>query len=149
MKKLKIGFAEVDITPAKGTKIGLCGQFYERITDEVESPITVTALAVDNGEDQMIICSCDLATVAQNLCRAVKDKLKDKLPISVDKVIISAIHTHTSYVYKQVRTLPMAMDYLKTVLPKDMEYVPLVSGEKCMSPEDALEFLTEKSRKRY
>ena len=44
MSKLKFGWSEVDITPKKGTKIGLCGQFFERITDEVESPISVLRL---------------------------------------------------------------------------------------------------------
>ena len=141
---LKIGWAEVDITPEKGTKIGLDGQFYERITDKVESPITVTAFALESGNEQMIIVSCDLAGVTQNLCRMVKERLKDKLPISTDKVILCAIHTHTSYVYKQVRTLPMAMDYLETVLPNDMEYVSETSGEKMLDPEVALRFLADK-----
>ena len=36
---IKIGWAEVDITPEKGTKIGLEGQFFERVTDEVESRV--------------------------------------------------------------------------------------------------------------
>ena len=144
MSKIKIGWSEVDITPEKGTKIGLAGQFYERITDEVESPITVTAFALECGDEQMIICSCDLACVAQNLCALVKQKLEGKLPISTDKVIISAIHTHTSYVYTQRRTLPMATEYLKRVLPEDMAYVSLVSGEESMDPDVALNFLVDK-----
>ena len=44
---------------------------------------------VDNGEDQMIICSCDLGGVAQNLNKMVKERLEGKLPISTDKVILS------------------------------------------------------------
>ena len=76
--------------------------------------------------------------------KMVKERLKDKLPISTDKVILSAIHTHTSYDYKQVRTLPMAMNYLKTVLPKDMEYLSNTSGEKAMDKEVALNFLADK-----
>ena len=144
MSKIKIGWSEVDITPKKGTKIGLAGQFYDRITDEVESPITVTAFALDNGDDSMIICSCDLAGVAQNLNRMVKEKVKDKLPISTDKIIISAIHTHTSYVYKQIRTLPQAINYLKTVLPEDMEFVYEENHDKMLDPEVALNFLADK-----
>ena len=85
MAKLKMGWAEVDITPNE--KINLQGQFYERVSDVVESRLYITALAIDNGEDQMIICSCDLASVAQNLNKMVKENLKGKLPISPDKVI--------------------------------------------------------------
>ena len=78
MAKIKMGWAEVDITPNQ--KINLAGQFYERVSDVVESRLYVTALAVDNGEDQMIICSCDLPGVAQNLNRMVKERVTDKLP---------------------------------------------------------------------
>lgn len=141
---IKLGWAEVDITPEKGTKIGLAGQFYERITDKVESKIAITAFALESENEQLIIASCDLAGVAQNLCRMVKERLKNKLPISTDKVILCAIHTHTSYVYKQERTLPVAIDYLKTVLPEDMEYVSETSGEKMLDPEVALNFLADK-----
>ena len=42
---INIGWTEVDITPEKGMKIGLEGQFYERISDKVESRIMVTAFA--------------------------------------------------------------------------------------------------------
>lgn len=144
MKKLKIGWAEVDITPNQ--KINLAGQFYERVSDVVESRLYVTALAVDNGEDQMIICSCDIDGVSRNLNEMVKGRLEVKLPISTDKVILSAIHTHTSYTYKQVGTVGYTLreTYLKKVLPKDMEYLSKTSGEKAMDPEDALNFLAEK-----
>ena len=74
----------------------------------------------------------------------VKENLKGKLPISTDKVILSAIHTHTSYTYAGKRTLPMAMNYLKTALPEDMAYLSKTSGEKAMDPVDALNFLAEK-----
>lgn len=49
MSKIKIGWAEVDITPNQ--KISLAGQFYERGSDVVESRLYVTAFALesDNG----------------------------------------------------------------------------------------------------
>ncbi len=142
---VKIGWAEVDITPEKGTKIGLAGQFFERITDEVESPVTVTAFALDSGDDQMIICSCDLVSIGVNLKNIVKEKLKDKLPILPDKVIINAIHTHTSYDYTRTGiNSGSTLSVLKEFLPEDMEYQPLVSKEEGMNPDTALNFLAEK-----
>ena len=155
MSKIKIGWSEVDITPKKGTKIGLAGQFFERITDEVESPITVTAFALESGDDQMIICACDLVSIGVNLVDLVKENVKDKINISTDKIILSAIHTHTSYVYERTDAMAKkianidvssanSLQYLKQVLPEDMAYQPLVSNEKCLSPKDALNFLVEK-----
>lgn len=155
MDKVKIGWSEVDITPKKGVKIGLAGQFFERITDQVESPLKIIAMAVESGHEQMILVACDLASVSQNLNEAVKENLKDKLEISVDKVILSAIHTHTSYTYTRNSALMcklkkmgsnsvQAFDYFKKVLPPDMKYVPLTSDEKSLPPQEALEFLVEK-----
>ena len=56
MNKIKIGWSEVSIVP-EGRKVNLAGQFYERITDEVETPISVTAMAIECGEDSAIFCS--------------------------------------------------------------------------------------------
>ena len=142
---LKIGWAEVDITPEKGTKIGLAGQFFERITDEVESRITVTAFALDSGDDSMVIASCDLVAVDVNLHKLVKERVEKKYPELKDKIITNAIHTHTSYVYKRAFIDPnSSLNVLKTMLPEGMEYKPLVSNEKMLDPEVALYFLADK-----
>ncbi len=147
--KLKIGWAEVDITPQKGTKIGLDGQFFERITDEVESPISVTALTIDNGNDYVIMCSCDLVAISDNLNHMVKEKLTKDGTVNPDKVIISAIHTHTSYSYKRESFVGFSgsnasVNYLKAIVPKDMEYKPHVSSEERMDPDTAVEILANK-----
>ena len=42
MDKLYIGWSEISITPDK--KVGLAGQFAERISTHVEKPITATAM---------------------------------------------------------------------------------------------------------
>ena len=41
---IKFGWAETDVTPKR--KIALQGEFFERATNEVETPLTVTALSV-------------------------------------------------------------------------------------------------------
>ena len=141
---INMGWAEVDITPEKGTKIGLAGQFFERITDEVESRITVTAFAVDSGADKMVIASCDLGAVGKNLHELVKEKVFAKYPELKDKIITNAIHTHTSYVYKRKDTAAgSGLTILKDILPKGMEYKKLVSSEKMLDPEVALNFLAD------
>lgn len=142
---IKIGWAEVDITPERGTKIGLEGQFFERITDEVESKITVTAFAMESGHDRMVIASCDLIGIGKNLHDFVKAKVEKVYPELKDKIITNAIHTHTSYVYKiEVSNSGSTLDVLKQMLPKGMEYQPLVSNEKMLDPDIALHFLADK-----
>ena len=75
MSKIKIGWAEVDITPKE--KISLAGQFFERISDEVESELKAVAMAVESGDEQMIICALDLVSVGQNLHDAVKKRVAE------------------------------------------------------------------------
>ena len=96
MNKIKIGWSEVSIVP-EGKKVDLAGQFYERISDVVETPISVTALAMECGEDSVIFCSCDLPSTSHALLQRVRDRLPDDFP--KDKIILNAIHTHTSIGY--------------------------------------------------
>ena len=145
MQKIKIGWSEVSITPEKGKKISLAGQFFERITDVVESPITVTAFAIESNGEQMIICSCDLVGIGVNLCQKVRDLVKDKVDFDVNKIIMNAIHTHTSWTYTSTKyIMEDSFKVLKELVPKDMEYQPLVSNEECVKPDDALIFISEK-----
>ncbi len=147
MSKLKFGWSEVDITPKKGTKIGLCGQFFERITDVVESSISVTALTIDSGNDYVIMCACDLEEVSDNLNAIVKQRLAKEGTLNPNRVILSAIHSHTSYVYtmqSKITETAGSFDYLKTIIPEDMAYKNLCSKEEGMNPDIALEFLADK-----
>ncbi len=140
MSKVKIGWANVDITPSE--KISLAGQFFERISDEVESELKAVAMAVESSGEAVILCAVDIVSIGDNLHAAVKKKVSEALGIPDTKIIISAIHTHTSYAYN--RGGISGRGFLEKVMPDDMKYTPLVSGEKCMSPKAALEFLTEK-----
>ena len=96
MGKLKIGWSEVNITPEK--KISLAGQFAERISEYVEKPLMVTAMAVECDGDQMVIVGCDLPSVSYRLTTEVRRLLSDR-PDGLDpeKIMIGAIHTHTGY----------------------------------------------------
>ena len=98
MSALKIGWGEVSITPEK--KISLAGQFAERISEYVEKPLTATALAVDSGDDQMVLVSCDLGSIGDELLQNVRKALADNhMGLDVNKIVISAIHTHTGPKY--------------------------------------------------
>ena len=96
---LKIGWSEKSITPDK--KISLVGQFAERISEYVEKPLTVTALAIDSGDDQVVMVSCDLGSVSWNLLQDVRARLAgNDVGLDPEKIIMSAIHTHTGPGYK-------------------------------------------------
>ena len=127
MSILNIGWSEKSITPDK--KISLAGQFAERISQYVEKPLTVTAFAVDSGDDQMVMVSCDLGSVGYSLLKAVRENITGKIPgLDPMKVVLSAIHTHTGPVYPSARRLPEAAGagskyMLQDILPAGKKYV--------------------------
>ncbi len=147
MSKLLTGWSEVSITPDK--KIGLAGQFIERISEYIETPITATALAIESDGEQMIICSCDLAYVSKNLLMAVRARVTALADgIYADKIIINATHTHTSHVYDigESSEKVTARGIMDSFLPKEKQYQPaaVIKGDDVMTPRESLEYLTEK-----
>ena len=127
MSVLKFGWSEKSITPDK--KISLAGQFAERISQYVEKPLTVTAMAVDSGEDHVVLVSCDLGSTGYSLVKAVRENIAGKIPgLDPMKVVLSAIHTHTGPVYPSTRRLPEAVGtgskyMLQDILPAGKKYV--------------------------
>jgi hypothetical protein len=87
----------------------------------------------------MVLCSCDLASLTKDIINAAKEKIKGKVEgLDLDKIVFSAIHSHTSYVYPRKTSL----SYLKQVIPEDMPYVSLSTGKKSMEDSKVWEIIT-------
>ncbi len=148
MASIKIGWSEIDLIP-KGRKVNLAGQFYERITDEVESPITVTAMAMEAGEDSMIFCACDLVSVSHKLLCAVRERLAAVEGLPLDKVVISAIHTHTApeFAFRSDMSVTSgtALDVLLSLCPS-LKYEELVkyAGDDLFRGQEAFDFFADR-----
>ena len=145
MSKLQVGWAEVSLTPEK--KIALAGQFAERISEYVETPITATALAVESSGEGMILCSCDLISIGENLLSAVRETVKKINPeINTDQIIVSAIHSHTSHLYNRGTNNTRFQKIFDSFLPPEKQYQAKVSakGDDFMDSEESLHFLTER-----
>lgn len=90
-----IGWATRDITPDR--PVNLCGQFHMRISKGVLDPVTVTALSVSADDESFTWVSCDLVQIPTEVLVACREKLRQRLPdFPVEKLIISATHTHTA-----------------------------------------------------
>lgn len=148
MSKLLIGWAEESLVPEK--KVSLAGQFIERISDYVESEISVTAMAVESDGTTMILCSADIV----NLSEPVLNLARKKLAAMTDEidpmcVIVAATHTHTS-----MKLDPMMggatgfgshQDVLNEFLPAGKVYTPRVKpDETVLTPMEGTEFFTDK-----
>jgi len=101
---IKIGWASRDVTPGRPVVLG--AQFRMRISEGVQGPVTVTALAVSSIEpagDSTIFISCDdggfrhkwydennFLLLCREAVRARTSEIDDK------KIVLNATHTHTA-----------------------------------------------------
>jgi len=153
MGKLKFGWSEVSITP-EGRKISLAGQFYERITDVVESPLTVTSLAIESDGEAAIITSVDAVSTSHSLLDLVREIIKEKAPdFPTDRLMVGAIHSHTAMSYSKRGDSGAlggsSLDVLKQYAPEGVEYKPLVSDhdDSLLTGDEARAFLAERIAK--
>jgi hypothetical protein len=97
---LHIGWATENITPVGAAS--LFGQYYERMSEYVESPLFVTACAVEsvdeNGlKEQAIMVSMDLAWTTKELQDSLKNMVKGLIPdFDIGKLFLNATHTHSA-----------------------------------------------------
>lgn len=93
MSALKIGWGSRDISTER--PVDIPGQFYIRVSKGVLDPVTVTALALERNGEAAVFVSADLVGIRPYLLREVRAKAAETLPgFPVEKIIISATHTH-------------------------------------------------------
>ncbi|MBI3462765.1 MAG: hypothetical protein HY000_06855, partial [Planctomycetes bacterium] len=98
--QIHVGAATTSITP--DSPVALSGQMRTRISRGVESPITVTALALESRDgdkvrDQAIMVACDLVAIREGILEGVRQRLRKQLPdFDASKLFLSATHTHTA-----------------------------------------------------
>ena len=71
-----IGWSSKDVTPER--PVSLRGQYYTRISTGVQSPLEVTALAIEskgaNGRaEQVVMLSCDTAVTLYELLESIRE----------------------------------------------------------------------------
>ncbi|CAL1517211.1 hypothetical protein [Chitinophaga sp. MM2321] len=99
-KDLLIGWAMEDITPL-GPAV-LFGQYYDRLAQYIESPLTATACAfervAENGvKEQAIMVSVDLIWCTALLKTRLKERIKLILAdFDVNNLVVNATHTHSA-----------------------------------------------------
>ena len=114
MNELYIGWAEESLLPGK--KIALAGQFYERVSDEIDTPLFATAMAIEKDGQQAIIVSADIGEVQPFLLNLAREEFA-RLNTEVDpeKLIFGATHTHTSHTFGDPATNLSISPVLQTI----------------------------------
>ena len=152
---MKYGWAEEKFVFPK--PVSLDGQFAERISQYEEKPLTATALAVDSGEEQMVLCGVDLVSISYSLTAEVRRRLADVKGLDPMKVIISAIHTHTGPGYSGRNQKKSSEGHtssfrenIKSMLPAGKKYVESANVSEntvIMNDDELLEEIASKITK--
>ena len=151
MSGIRFGWSEVSLVPDR--PISLAGEFFERVTDEVETPITVTTLAVEENGEQAFFCSADLEGIGRNLIERVRDRVaRENQKIQTDKILLHAVHIHNSYLYETSEGGVRAYEggtlgVIRDFMPADCKYIPQTTSTDCIGPREALEILVERIAK--
>lgn len=96
---LSIGWAEEDITP--DGPVSLRGQYYERISKYIQSPLKVVACAMESLNDagrkeQAVMVSMDLVMPVKAIQRKLRDDVAVLIPdFDTRKLFLNATHIHT------------------------------------------------------
>ena len=137
MKQLWIGWAQADITAIQ--PVLMIGQMYHRVSEYVRDPITVTALALENGETQAVLVSMDMTEFPTHIIEPLRALLMDVNGLDFDKISIGVTHTHNS------------SDYFSDFLREDNEHVfgkeilpPVEMGDDVLYGKKAQMFLAER-----
>ena len=92
-KNISIGWGRRSLNPGK--PIAIPGQFHMRVSLGELNPVTVNALAIDNGDDAVIFVTADMVSFRYSILDIVLEKLRGIAPeVPGDKVIFSSTHTH-------------------------------------------------------
>lgn len=152
MSKILIGWAEESLVPDK--KVSLAGQFFERISESVESEICATAMAVESDGEQMIIVSVDMEGFPEALVELAREKFANLTnEVEPRKLIIAATHTHAAMKVsgrgeaksKSGQTVDVRAAMMEEFLPKDKLYVANITfNENILTPEEGTELVTDK-----
>lgn len=94
-KLFRAGVGVVDITP-RNLPVIVNGGFTERRIDQITDRLHVRALALDDGTNKAVIAVVDSCLIPRALLDEAKRRAAEATGLPVDRMLISATHTHSA-----------------------------------------------------
>jgi neutral ceramidase len=97
--KLQAGWAMRDITPPVGTPLaGYSGRGKEKKSEGVRDAVEVTALALSDGKDTVVLVGADMLITPPNIAELVRAEVAERTggALTGDDILFNASHTHCS-----------------------------------------------------
>ncbi|MCH2365042.1 MAG: neutral/alkaline non-lysosomal ceramidase N-terminal domain-containing protein, partial [Planctomycetes bacterium] len=92
---LRAGAVAVDISPLKLPAIRN-GGFIEASSNRVDDPLFARCLAVADASEVLAIAVVDSCMFSRKVCDEIKAKVKEKIGLPANRILISATHTHSA-----------------------------------------------------
>ena len=126
---LRVGVAEVDITPPIG--FPMAGYYHERLAEGTIDSLKAKAIVFRDAESQAALVVCDLIGIATDLSRAIRQRAADKTGIPVSNIVVSATHSHTApdymkelYLYLgRENQVPLRAAYIEKLISGPVEAI--------------------------
>src|SRR6476620_2266371 len=92
IRAMRIGFAQVDITPAIDPNAA--EGFMRRKMIGAHDPLLAVACVIGDGAERIAIVGIDCGVVLREMTDAARTKIASSTGIAPDRVMIGASHTH-------------------------------------------------------
>ena len=107
--EFRAGAAAIDITPTKLPAI-IAGSFLEHSSSKITDRLHARCFVLDDGSTRIALAIVDTCMMSQSLIDEAKQMASKECGIPVDRMMVSATHTHAA---------PAAMSCLGTRLDRD------------------------------
>jgi neutral ceramidase len=126
---LKVGVAEVDITPPVG--FPMAGYYHERLAEGAIDPLKAKAIVFRDSKSEAALVVCDLIGIATDLSQAIRKRASEKAGIPAANIVISATHSHTAPDYMKElylnlggqRQEPLRAEYIEKLISGPVEAI--------------------------
>ncbi|MBL9210304.1 MAG: hypothetical protein JNL92_07530 [Opitutaceae bacterium] len=91
----RAGAAAVDVTPST-LPVRVNGGFLEKVVSQIHDRLFARAIVLDNGTTRLALCVVDSCMVPRELVDAAKATASRATGIPVERMLVSATHTHSA-----------------------------------------------------
>ena len=96
VKGLQVGFSMVKTTPENGTPMGGYGNSLERLSTSASRDLYVSCLAMTDGEDTILLFSCDLGGIEENFWNEVRPAVAKATGVAEKNILFCSTHCHSA-----------------------------------------------------
>lgn len=120
--ELKVGACRVDSTPTH-LPATINGGFTPLLWDKVSDPLSIRALAVDDGKTCVIYAVADVCVLPSEIVERAKDEICKKIPVPRECLAMSSTHCHSAPSLMKLLGVGVDENYVPLFLEKMVEAV--------------------------